>query len=89
MPDKSFRRETLVSLEVFGRTEKAGTLQFGEKVGWRGVMIKVYKTMRTTDTCKQNNSSPKLTTFRSRKLSTKLAGVWFNRDKKSPFHREQ
>lgn len=53
-------------------------------------MIKVYKTMGTTVSWMQNDSSPKLTIFRSRELSTEVAGVWFNRDKKSPsFHREQ
>lgn len=87
--EKSFRGETLV-LEVFGGTEKAGILQFGEKVGWGEVMIKVYKTMGTTVSWMQNDSSPKLTIFRSRELSTEVAGVWFNRDKKSPsFHRQQ
>lgn len=35
--EKPFRRETLASLEVFGGTEKAGILQFGEKAGWRKV----------------------------------------------------
>ena len=45
-------------------------------------MIKVYETMGTTDSWMQNDSSPKLTIFRSRELSMKLAGVWFNRDKK-------
>lgn len=31
--EKSFRGDTLVLLEVFGGTEKAGILPFGEKVG--------------------------------------------------------
>lgn len=88
--EKSFRGESLVSLEVFRGTEKAGTLQFGEKAGWRKVMIEVYKTMGTTDSWMQNYSSPKLTIFRNGDLSTKLAGVWLKRDKNSPsFHREQ
>lgn len=86
--EKSFRGETLVS-KIFGGTENAGTLQFREQVGWREVMKKVYKTMGTTNSWQQNKRSPKLTIFRSRRLSTKLVGMCFNRDKKSPFHREQ
>lgn len=88
--EKPFRGETVVSLEVFGGTEKAGTLQFGEKVGWRKVAIEVYGAMGTRDSWMQNHGSPKLTTFRSKELSRQLAGVWFNIDRRSPsFHREQ
>lgn len=38
-------------------------------------MKKVYKTMGATNSWQQNKRSPKLTIFRSRRLTTKLVGM--------------
>lgn len=52
-------------------------------------MIKVYKTIGTTDSWMQTNSSPKLTIFITNELSTEPQ-KWFNREKKClSFHREE
>lgn len=51
-------------------------------------MKKVYKAVGTTDSWLQNKRSSEHTIFRSRGLSTELAEMCSNRDKKSsPFHR--